>query len=478
MTTDSERWRRADQLFDEALDLPRAERGAFLDRACEGDAELRALVGRLLKNAESGHTELDAGEAMVAPLLERLRNEMDRSEMDRPEEDPLLGAMVGRYRIVREIGRGGMAVVYLAERADGQFRQQVALKVLSGSLAVGEIARRFDQERQILALARHPGIARLLDGGVAPGGQPYLVMEHVEGRPIDRYCDDEALSVADRVRLFLQVARAVEDAHRNLVVHRDIKPSNILVTPEGHAKLLDFGIAKLLDPNAAAPFSRSSVRLMTPAYASPEQVQGNPVTTASDVYQLGLLLYLLLTGCFPYDVVSGDPGARLRAIAHQEPAHPSAAVAGQESCGAAPGQDPRPAEEVARLRATTPARLRKALAGDLDSIVLTALSKEPEKRYSSVGQMIADLERHLAGRTSPPVPTPGPTAPAGCCAATARASRPRSPCWRWPRRSAGSTPRSSPASANGRPRRRSARCAPPSSCAGCSRSPRRSARGA
>jgi serine/threonine protein kinase len=383
-------WLRADQLFDQALDLPPGERPAFLDRACGGDAELRALVDRLLAGAEAEASRLTPGGGLQN-LLQGLRNE--------EEEGSLVGATVGRYRIVRELGRGGMAVVYLAERADGQFEQQVALKLLKRGLDTDDLVARFDQERQILAMARHPGIARLLDGGVGPGGRPYLAMEHVEGRPIDLYCDDERLTVPERLRLFLQVARAVEDAHRNLVVHRDIKPSNILVTVDGHAKLLDFGIAKLLDPGLeSTPVTRTAARLLTPAYASPEQLQGEPVTTASDVYQLGVLLYLLLAGRFPYDMGEKGPVEAARIVATQEPVRPSAAVTGPATGAAIPGREEQGPEEIARARLTTSTRLARELAGDLDTIVLTALRKEPERRYAAVAKLIDDVERYLEGR--------------------------------------------------------------------------------
>jgi serine/threonine protein kinase len=395
LASSNDLWQRADGIFDEALDLPPAQRAAFLDRACGGDSQLRALVERLLNAAEIEDPGFKSGGALQGTFGDTFRSELTHSD------DVPAGTLIGRYRIVREIGRGGMSVVYLAERADGQFRQEVALKLLQSGIATGHIARRFDRERQILAQARHPGVARLLDGGTGPGSRPYLVMEYVDGRPIDLYCDEERLSVPDRLHLFLQVAHAVEDAHRNLVVHRDIKPSNILVTADGHAKLLDFGIAKLLDPTATSgeALTGSAIRLMTPAWASPEQVRGNPVTTASDVYQLGLLLYLLLTGCFPYDVGDGAPAVRMLAIAQQEPVRPSAAVTAPESCGVAPGQEPKTVEEIARVRGTTAARLRRMLAGDLDAIILTALCKEPEKRYGSVAQLIDDLERSFAGRT-------------------------------------------------------------------------------
>ncbi len=386
-----DRWTQADQLLDAALDLPAGERASFLDQACEGDPELRALVGRLLAAAEGDSSGLAAGGAMRGPLWAELEDELAGGE------DRMAGAVVGRYRIVRELGRGGMAVVYLAERADGEFQQRVALKLLKRGLETEEVVRRFDQERQILALARHPGLARLLDGGVGPGGRPYLVMEHVEGEPIDRYSDERRLPLPERLRLFLQVARAVEDAHRNLIIHRDIKPSNILVTAEGHAKLLDFGIAKLLDPEAGTVLeTRTALRLMTPAWASPEQVQGGPVTTASDIYQLGLLLYVLLSGRWPYRSPTG-PAELAHVILTDEPTRPSSA-AGSGGGHVPPGQEALAPEEIARARGATAARLRRELAGDLDTIVATALRKEPERRYASVSQLIADVEGYLDGR--------------------------------------------------------------------------------
>ena len=391
-------WQRADELLDEALDLPPGQRSPFLDRTCGDNRQLRGLVERLISAAEIEDPEFKSGGALQGPLGDLVRTEL-------AEEESLAGTMVGRYRIVRELGRGGMAVVYLAERADGQFRQEVALKLLSAGLVASHVGRRFDRERQILAHARHPGVARLLDGGAGPSGRPYLVMEYVDGRPIDRYCDEEKLTVEARLDLFLQVARVVEDAHRNLIVHRDIKPSNILVTAEGHAKLLDFGIAKLLDPEATsgdAPVSGSAIRLMTPAYASPEQVRGNPVTTASDTYQLGLLLYILLTGRFPYDLGDGDPAERMRAIVQREPVRPSTAASSPEGSPEGwppPGHDPRTPGEIAYDRGTTPAKLRRLLSGDLDAILWRALGKEPETRYGTVSQLIEDIERYKAGRT-------------------------------------------------------------------------------
>jgi serine/threonine-protein kinase len=391
---DDRLWRRADELLAEALELPPEERTSFVARAAAGDSELAVLVRRLLNHA-------GAGESEVAPGL-RLSASPGRDLLDGAAEEAAApaGAVVGRYRLLGELGRGGMAVVYRAERVDGDFEQQVALKQIRLGFDSDEVVRRFERERQILARATHPDVARLLDGGVGPDGRPFLVMELVEGVPIDQYCDEKRLTVRERLGLFLRVARAVEYAHRNLVVHRDLKPSNILVTADGHPKLLDFGIAGLLaGPEADAGLTRHDLRPMTPAYASPEQTRGEPVTTLSDVYQLGLLLYLLLTGRIPYRKESSStPLALARAISEEPPARPAEALRRPPGAAAGPGS-PAPAEEVARLRRTSPARLARLLDGDLGSIVLMALRKEPERRYSSVALLAEDVERYLAGRT-------------------------------------------------------------------------------
>ncbi len=402
---------RADRLFAAALDLRPEERQTYLDGACDGDGELRALVERLIAAAEIEETQLMPGGGMQGPLWDGLMHEVlagpPPAGLETGEDEPVkeettpVGTVLGSYRLVREIGRGGMAVVYLAERADGQFRQQVALKRIQQGIDTDEVIQRFDQERQILALAHHPHIAQLLDGGVGPKGRPYFVMEYVDGRPIDRYCDEERLSVTERLGLFLQVARAVSYAHRNLVVHRDLKPSNILVTADGHAKLLDFGIAKLMDAEAApgqTPVTRTHGLLMTPVYASPEQVRGQPVTTASDIYQLGLLLYQLLTGRWPYQIAEHQPIAVVRAICEDDPTRPSTALA---SAGTVPSSDddtPATAAAIGEARRTSAGRLKRKLAGDLDNIALMALRKEPERRYGAVAQMIDDVESYLAGK--------------------------------------------------------------------------------
>lgn len=392
-------WARADALLDAALDLPAAERRPYVESAAEGEPELRRLALRLLEAADEveagGNTLIPAGGGRDSPLVDEYLRESG--------EDLLAdeaGVLLGRYRIVREVGRGGMAVVYLGERADGEFQQQVAIKRIKRGFDTDEILRRFEQERQILALAEHPNVARLLDGGEDDSGRPYFVMEYVEGQPIDRYADREELSVRGRLKLFLQVARAVSSAHRNLVIHRDIKPSNILVDPEGHVRLLDFGIAKLFrqEEGEAGQLTRTDARVMTPVYASPEQVSGRPVTTASDVYQLGILLYQLLAGRWPYRTENRSPSAVAQAVSEQTPTRPSSAAVDPAGSPPPGESEPLPPSELAALRGTSPARLRRQLAGDLDTVVLRALAKEPERRYASVAQLIDDVEAYLDGR--------------------------------------------------------------------------------
>ncbi len=378
---------RADRIFATALDLAASEQRAWVAEECGDEPELRALVERLLDNVDEDD-ELVTGGGLTGPLWNNFAASLDQA----PGLD---GKRIDRYRLLREIGRGGMAVVYLAERADRQFDQQVALKLIKRGTDTDEVVTRFRQERQIMALTQHPNIARLLDGGSTAEGRPYFVMEHVDGRPIDRYCDDQRLAIRERLRVFLDVARAVAYAHRNLVVHRDIKPSNILVSDDGEVKLLDFGIAKFLDPETRVDLTRTKVRMMTPAYASPEQVRGAPVTTASDIYQLGLLLYLLITGRSPYSV---DPlsDSMAMAITDEPPTRPSTVVGARALQSAA--DQSATTEQICDQRRTTLARLRRELNGDLDNIVLMALRKEPERRYASALQLIDDIERYLVGR--------------------------------------------------------------------------------
>jgi len=374
--------RRVDEVFDAVLDLEPEERASWLEAHCQDEPEVQTAVRELL--AASARS----GGILESPAVEWAR-------VWEPTPPP---QRVGPYRILRELGRGGMGVVYLAQRDDGQFQARMAVKILN-TVGPEELLRRFQAERQILASLDHPGIARLVDGGVLQDGRPYLVMELVEGLPLDLHCDRSRLSVDARLRLFCQVARAVHHAHRSLVVHRDLKPSNILVTYGGVPKLLDFGIAKLLDPALAgltAPLTRTGVRPLTPEYASPEQIMGHPVTTANDIWALGVLLYELLAGRRPFALNGRSPGEAERILLEDGPLRPSLAVLRP---GGTPGDEWERVSPEARAanRGTTPARLRRLLEGDLDRIVLMALRKEPERRYSSAEQMALDVERFLKG---------------------------------------------------------------------------------
>jgi len=355
----------------------------FLDRETAGDGDLRARVTELLEaEAESVGFLTDSVEDWCDVRWERV---FEPPPADQSADEESVGGRagdrLGAYRLVRRVGRGGMADVYLAERADGLFEQRVAIKLLRRGLDTEDVVRRFLAERQILSTLSHPHIARVFDGGVTDDGLPYFVMEFVEGTPIDVWCDERGLDVESRLRLFCNVGRAVHHAHRSLVVHRDLKPSNILVDESGNVKLLDFGIAKLLAPDADSEATRTAARAMTLGYASPELVKGDPITTASDVYQLGLVLARLLSGRLPYEVTALSPARAERLIREAEPARPSALVSG----------------EAAARRSSTTRELGRALKGDLDLIVLQALRREPEQRYSSAQAFVDDLERHLRG---------------------------------------------------------------------------------
>jgi len=370
------RWSYLDALFEAALALPPESRPSFLDMRCAGDPASRTELDELLRLATEPSPLLQPG--TVAP--EFLRAALARVE---PSASGQLAAdeKVGVWRVLHQIGRGGMGTVYLAERDDGQFQQKGALKLVHASLAPEQIAQRLRRERRILASLTHANIARLLDGGQTRDGRPYLVMEYVDGRRIDTYCDEERLGIEQRLDLFRHVCAGVQHAHRNLVVHRDIKPSNIIVTSDGEVKLLDFGIARLL---AAAdrlddPMTQPMMRSLTPEYASPEQVRGEPVAIASDVYQLGLLLYELLTGHKTQTISGTSQGEMEQAVCTAQAVRPSSRVAGDHRAAHARG-----------VSATT---LVRRLSGDLDTIVLYALRKEPDRRYASVDQLVTDVER-------------------------------------------------------------------------------------
>jgi serine/threonine-protein kinase len=378
-----ERWQQIKAVLDGALEREGPERAVFLEESCRGNDELR----REVESFAASETEI--GDFIETPVF-RIRLQ---------EVEPLaVGQRIGAYRIVREIGRGGMGAVYLAERAD-EFEQRVAIKLVRRGMDTDEIVRRFRSERQILAHLDHPNIGKLFDGGTTEDGRPYFVMEYVEGRPIDEYCDDRKLPVRARLELFRQVCAAVHFAHQNLIVHRDLKPGNILVTAGGVPKLLDFGIAKLLDPNQDLyALTRVDLRPMTPEYASPEQVRGETITTASDVYALGVLLYVLLTGHRPYRAAPRDPQGLARAICETDPLRPSSIVGRVEEVQRSDGSvDTVTPESISRVREGDERLLRRRLAGDLDTIVLKAMQKEPGRRYASVDQLSSDLGRHLRG---------------------------------------------------------------------------------
>ena len=400
---DQIRWTRLQRLFDEAMAMSSEQRSRFLDEHCAGDPELRAELMRLMSASERSDGFMQ--DAVMSAIV---------STLDEAPRDPQ-GRHIGPWEIERELGRGGMGAVYLASRADGEYRAKVAIKVLRSGLVSADALQRFRSERQILAQLDHPNIARFLGGGTTEDGWPYVVLEYIDGEPLDVYCDRKRLDVRARIALFRQVCSAVQYAHQSLVVHRDLKPGNILVTADGEPKLLDFGIAKILDP-AFGPETllqtHADVRPMTPAYAAPEQVMGQPVTTATDVYALGVLLYQLLTGRPPLETPAGNAAEAQRIICDVTPPRPSEVVerplAGSASSSAldwtegdrsGPGPDRVvPATELARVRNTLPERLRRSLKGDLDTIVLTAVRKEPQRRYTSAAQLEEDLGRFLMGR--------------------------------------------------------------------------------
>jgi serine/threonine protein kinase len=382
-----ERFRQVRNLFEAALEKGPLERLAFLDQAALSDDDLRAQVGRMLDAHERTVTFLNGSDSAPAEL--------------RTDPRRLEGCRLQHYEILREIGHGGMGTVYLARRADGLFQQQVAIKVVTPEMAAGEVIQRFEQERAILASLEHPYIARLYDGGATEEGWPYFVMEYVEGRPIDEWCDAQKLNISERLRLFRMVCAAVHFAHQHRVIHRDLKPGNILVTADGTVKLLDFGIAKLAEvqQDGKTALTRTGMRMMTPEYASPEQVRGEANTPFTDIYSLGVILYELLTGRRPYRLKSRVFHEIVRVVCEEPPARPSTIVT---------EADERPGDEgktitiapslLSRTREGTPSDLKRRLRGDLDHILLKALEKDPRRRYRSADQMSADLERHLMGQ--------------------------------------------------------------------------------
>ena len=377
-----ERWQQIDALFDAALDQPTAQRLAFLRTACGDDNALFQHVQRLLEGEAEAEAALgESAATFAAPLMPDLADTLPPPDAAPPR--------IGPYQVQRELGRGGMGVVYLAERDDA-FHKQVALKVIKRGLDTDDVLRRFRYERQVLARLEHPHIARLLDGGTTDDGRPYFVLEYVDGQPITTYCDAHTLGIDARLRLFEAICDAVQYAHQNLTVHRDLKPSNILVTADGEVKLLDFGIAKVLTEEPAldltTPLTQAEQRVLTPAYASPEQLAGAPVTTASDVYSLGVVLYELLTGRRPHQA-----SATL-------PRRPSTVVSETHTVQRRDGTtETLSAEVLSASRATTVDHLRRRLRGDLDTILMMALHPEATGRYASADAFLADIKRHLDG---------------------------------------------------------------------------------
>lgn len=381
------RWAQIRQIFDAALERTSDERIAYLGRACAGDDDLRHQVEDLL----SSHSQSDGFLAETADNLHHHRPTGGDNSGDHPE-----GYRVGSYQLLRCIGRGGMGSVWVAARVDHEYEKKVAIKIVKRGMDSREILRRFRVERQVLAGLDHPNIARLIDGGSTPDGLPYLVMEYVDGTPIDAYCESHHSSITERLQLFRKVCGAVQYAHQNLVVHRDIKMGNILVTADGTPKLLDFGIAKLIRSELMEAQTQLDQRPMTPDYASPEQVRGEPITTATDVYSLGVLLYRLITGRSPYQMTVRSLAAIQKAICEDEPRRPSTVILTDATTTIA--QETQKLEETPESRDKARKRLRKKLAGDLDMIVLKALRKEPQRRYASVEQFSEDIRRYLEGR--------------------------------------------------------------------------------
>ncbi|ANO52764.1 serine/threonine-protein kinase [Woeseia oceani] len=378
---DKSHWQKVKALFKAARALPPESRAGYLSEQCGHDADLLKAVSRLLQSAT-------ADEYLSGIVQDAAKNTVAATAKARLEQ------RVGNYKLIELIGTGGMGNVYRAERDDDRFDHQVAIKLLHANLGDEALVQRFQVERQTLANMNHPNIARLLDGGETDAGTPYLVMEYVDGIPVDRYCDEHRLSVPERLRLFRKIADAVEYAHRNLIVHRDIKPSNILVNPAGEPKLLDFGIAKFLDNTvlkfAVAPTLEGSA-LMTPEYASPEQVRGEPITTATDIYSLGILLYILLSGRRPYLQQATNMAAIARAICDTEPSRPSTVITLE-------GDPDNTVPNIVASRRTSVSRLTKLLSGDLDNIVMMTLQKDPERRYRSARALSDDIENYLSDK--------------------------------------------------------------------------------
>jgi eukaryotic-like serine/threonine-protein kinase len=381
-----ELWKRIKEIFETALEKNLNDRKVYLDTECAGDPSIRSEVDSLLLAHRSTTKFLET----------QIINTDFFSESD-AESDPLLGKEFRSYKIEKRIGSGGMASVYLASRIDKEFEKKVAIKFIKRGMDTDEIIKRFKTERNALANLDHPNIGMILDGGTTDDGLPYFIMEYIDGKPIDEFCADKKLSIKERLILFRKVCEAVQYAHQNLIVHRDLKPSNILVNEDGHPKLLDFGIAKILssdDSKEETKLTKIGTRIMTLEYASPEQVKGAKITTASDIYSLGVMLYELLTGCRPYKFKDRPPNEAEKIITSEHPVKPSSAVKYFNSENEN-DEELRISFDPKNWKEENSSRLSKHLAGDLDNIILMALRKEPERRYSSVSQFSEDIKRYL-----------------------------------------------------------------------------------
>jgi eukaryotic-like serine/threonine-protein kinase len=377
--TNNSKWKHIKRVFSGALGLDGEEQARFIEEESCGDLEVIREVFSLLKAHES------------QGVLDRNMDEVRVSAVSEARSEYMKGVVIGKYRIMYELGYGGMGCVFLAERVDGEFEQKVALKLLRNAIANDHQVQRFRSERQILASLDHEHIARLLDGGVTDDGRPWFAMERIKGIPVIEFCDAGSLTVQNRLKLFLDICEAVGYAHRKLVIHRDLKPSNILVTMEGKVKLLDFGIAKIMTDGKSEPaLTQPGLLPYTPSYASPEQIRGESISTASDVYQLGLMLYELIAGVSPYDVSGKSPAAVEEIICNRVPPYPATQLVKNRR-----ERDP---EDVSRKRSVSFKKLKKELSGELGTIVMKAIRKEPERRYESAGQLADDIQRYLSGK--------------------------------------------------------------------------------
>src|SRR5262245_40703115 len=405
-----ERWLEVERIFQAAVELPPEGRAQYVVEASTGDLALQREVEKLLAQYEEDTVVINQ------PTADQTDQEM---ALGMDDHDPLVGRRVGAYEILRELGRGGMGAVYLAARADSSFQRRVAIKLVKRGMDTDFILRRFKRERQILAALDHPNVARLLDAGSTEDGRPYFVMEYVEGKPLYDYCHSKHLSISDRLDLFSKICDAVQYAHQKLIIHRDLKPSNILVSSDGVPKLLDFGIAKLLDPELAPdtqPLTLTMMRLMTVEYASPEQVRGDVVNLLSDVYSLRVILYELLTGRRPYRFPQRVLHDMARVVAEEEPARPSLSLDLTDNVvtSSSLGSKPSSVETICHLRGQTLAGLQSVLSGNLDNITLKTLQKDPAGRYQSAALLREDIQRYLNGQpvSAPAYSSSPPTVPA------------------------------------------------------------------